>query len=323
MRGLMMNNIQEASKQLMKKAEQIQPLATALSPEEVAKERLLERELEKLAHSTAYPSLDHHIKGWIPGHLYVLTGETNVGKSAASANFAVRVARQMKKVAYFALEPDVSIIEYIAGIWHHKKWDQITDEDLFIKNDYLSIYTKDNLPTLESFLRTVETMPKQDLIIVDHIGYFTNDPNDRRPQTQQESQAIKRIVSVAKKKKSAIIIIAHPRKPIGTNKKNKPLTMNEISGSAAFKQDATDVLIIHMDKDPNDQYGLTNLPTGYILLPKVKTGKPGIIPIYFVPDSPIMLEKNESAGVLADELIEDDFSSQNSQNSQDDELIPF
>lgn len=299
-----MTNIQQVTDQLMKKTEQIQPLAVPLSSEEVAKERILERELEKLAPSTAYPSLDFHIKGWIPGHLYVLTGETNVGKSAASANFAVRVARQMKKVAYFALEPDVSIIEYIAGIWHNKKWDKITDENLFIKNDYLSIYTKDNLPTLESFLQTVEAMPRQDLIIVDHIGYFTNDPNDRRPQTQQESQAIKRIVSVAKKKKSAIIIIAHPRKPMGSNKKNKPLTMNEISGSAAFKQDATDVLIIHMDKDPDDQYGLTNLPTGYILLPKVKTGKSGSIEIYFVPDSPIMLEKNESAHFLADDLVE-------------------
>lgn len=298
-----MNNIQAVTDQLMKKTEQIPVIATPLSNDEVAKERIAERKLEAIAPKTGYPSLDKKIKGWIPGHLYIVTGETNVGKSAACANFTIRVARQGKKVAYFALEPDVSIIEYLAGIWHNKRWDQITDEDLFMDIPNLSIYTKDDLPTLESFLRTIESIERQDLIIVDHFGYFTNDPNDRRPQIQQESQALKRIVSVAKKKKCAVMLVAHPRKPIGKNKKNEPLNMNDISGSAAFKQDATDVVIIHADKDPDDKYSLTNLPTGSILFQKVKTGKPGTVPIYFVPDSPILLEQSESAGVIADELV--------------------
>lgn len=266
---------------------------------EAGLERIEEREIEKTAPTTGYAVLDSLIKGWIPGHLYVLTGETNAGKTACACNFMYRVVSQGKKVIYFALEPDVGVVEYVAGIHHKKRWSDITDDDLKMDLPGIGIFTKESHSKLETLLKTIESMERQDLIIVDHIGYFTNDATDRRSKTDQESDAIKRIVGAAKKKKTAIMIIAHPRKPIGSNKKNKPLTMNEISGSAAFKQDATDILILHMDKDPDDQHMMTNLPTGVILLPKVKTGKSGSVEIYFVPDSPVMLEKDEQGTVQA------------------------
>jgi len=259
--------------------------------------RIEERKLEAIAPKTGYSRLDQHIRGWIPGHLYVLTGETNAGKTAAACNFICRVAKQDKKVVYFALEPDVGVSEYIAGIYHRKRWSEITDQDLLTHIPGISIFTKESHAKLDQLLHTIETMDRQDLIVVDHIGYFTSNSEDGRSQTQQESDAIKRIVGVAKKKKTAVMIIAHPRKPAGKNKKNTPLTMNEISGSASFKQDATDILILHMDKDEGDKFGLTNAPTGTILLPKVKTGKSGSINIYFVPESPVMLEDAERADI--------------------------
>jgi archaellum biogenesis ATPase FlaH len=274
-----------------------QQVPNGRSTMEIAIERIEERKLERTAPVTGYPMLDDKMKGWIPGHLYVFTGDTNAGKSAISANFAYKVYQQGKKVTYFALEPDVSIMDYMAGIHHKKRWDSITDEDLKIDLQGMTIFTKDANMNLEKLVKTIQEMERQDLIIVDHIGYFTNNANDRRNKTEQESDAIKKIVSAAKKKRTAVMIIAHPRKPVGTNKKNIPLTMNEISGSASFKQDATDVLILHMDKDPLDQFGLTNAFTGSILLPKVKTGKPGSIPIRFIPDSPLMVEGNDQSDI--------------------------
>lgn len=266
---------------------------------EVALERIEERKVEATAPKTGYDNLDKYIKGWLPGHLYVFTGETNAGKSACACNFIYRAYKQGKKVTYFALEPDVGVIEYLAGIHHRKKWADITDEDLKLDLQGVNIFTKESHPKLDDLLRTIETMERQDLIVVDHIGYFTNNQNDRRSKIDQESDAIKRIVGAAKKKKTAIFIIAHPRKPMTSTKKIKPLTMNEISGSAAFKQDATDVMILHMDKDESDSFGLTNAPTGRIMLPKVKTGKSGTIPIYFIPDSPVMIEEGEHATLQA------------------------
>lgn len=267
----------------------IQPSGTM----EVGLGRIEERKYEAVAPNTGYPTLDKHIKGWIPGHLYVLTGETNAGKTACAVNFMHRAWKQQKKVLYFALEPDVGVIEYIAGIHHKKRWHEITDDDLKLDLPGMNIFTKESHPKLSDLLKTIEAMERQDLIIVDHVGYFTNNPDDKRGKTDQESDAIKRLVGAAKKKKTAIMIIAHLRKPANSSKKNNTPTMNEISGSAAFKQDATDVLMLCRNKDETDMYGMTNTDEAFLLLPKVKTGKSGTVAFSFISDSPIMIEQEE------------------------------
>lgn len=275
--------------------DQKNPEDLSLTTAQVGFERIQERKLEAQAPQTGYPVLDDHIRGWIPGHLYVLTGETNAGKTAAACNFAHRVSAQGKSVAYFALEPDVGVIEYIAGIHHEKTWDTILDENLTTLIPNIFIFKKETHVKLTELLDTLEKMPRKDLIIIDHIGYFTNDSDDRRSQTQQESDAVKRIIGAAKKHKCAIMMIAHPRKGAAKAKSNSLLDMNDISGSAAFKQDATDILMIHMQKDPLDPFGMTNAPDGTILLPKVKTGKSGSVPIRFIPNSPMMIDGFELA----------------------------
>jgi len=272
--------------------------APVLTTKEAGDLRNLDRAIEKTAPKTGYPCLDEQMIGWIPGHLYILTGETNAGKTAAACNFMYRVQQQGKKVTYFALEPDLGVMEFIAGIHHKKRWKDITDEDIAVDLPGILIYQKESHSKLTDLLHTIKTMDRQDLIIVDHIGYFTSNPSDKRSKTDQESDAIKQIVGAAKKQQCAIMIIAHPRKP--SNGSGKTLTMNEISGSASFKQDATDVLILHMDKDKGDEHHLKNLPKGVILLPKIKTGKSGgYVPIYFVPESPVMLEESENADAQA------------------------
>lgn len=261
---------------------------------ELALARIEERKLEAVAPITGYKYLDRHLKGWIPGHLYVLTGETNAGKTACACNFSYRTEKQNKKVLYFALEPDVGVIEYLAGIYHRKTWDAISDEDLLnVEMPGMTVFTKETHATLNQLLNTIEQMERQDQIIVDHIGYFTSSAGDKRSQVQQESDAVKRIVGAAKKKGSAIIIIAHPRKGSAKSTANKVIDMNDISGSAAFKQDVTDVLILHRAKEEGDHFKLTNSPDGYLLIPKAKTGKSGSIKIRFVPNSAVMLGESE------------------------------
>lgn len=297
------------NKELEKRTDQPKSIA------ELAEARILEREMEKDAPQTLYKDLDAHIKGWIPGHLYVLTGETNAGKTAAACNFSYRVAMQSKKVLYFALEPDVGVVEYLAGIYHRKQWHEITNEDLRSTSlPEMTVYTKETHKTLDQLLHTIESIERQDLIIVDHIGYFTSNPQDKRSQVQQESDAIKRIIGTAKKKKSAIMIIAHPRKGTAKSTKNNVIDMNDISGSAAFKQDATDILILHREKDDTDGFKLTNAPTGSILLPKVKTGRSGSIKIKFITDSAVMLDGSE--------ITDEDFNENISGETKSTEL-PF
>lgn len=287
-------------KRLQKKEEE-KAKETVMIPKsmnELALARIEERKLEAKAPNTGYKYLDTKIKGWIPGHLYVLTGETNAGKTAAACNFSYRAEKQQKKVLYFALEPDVGVIEYIAGIYHRKTWTDISDKDLLsVEMPGMTVFTKETHSNLDQLLNTIESSERQDLIIVDHIGYFTSNANDRRSQVQQESDAIKRIIGTAKKKGSAIMIIAHPRKGNAKSKSGTIIDMNDISGSAAFKQDATDILILHRNKEEDDHFKLTNSADGFILLPKVKTGTSGSVKIRFVPNSAVMLDESEIATV--------------------------
>lgn len=286
---------------------------------EAATLRKEERKYEKSAPTTGYLDIDYFLNGFVPGHLYALTGETNAGKSALALNFTYRVAKQGKKVTYFALEPDVTLVEYLASIHLQKRWSDITDDDLFLDLPGISVYTKESHESIDQLVNTIENMERQDLIIVDHIGYFTNNARDKRSQVQQESEAIKRIVGAAKKKKSAILIIAHPRKPIGGGKKEKVLTMNDISGSAAFKQDSTDIIILHRIKDDSDVYQLKNLPDGYLLFPKVKAGKSGSVKVYFVPDTAIMLAGREVMETQADEILEEEDPEESREQDEEQE----
>jgi archaellum biogenesis ATPase FlaH len=291
-------------KRLEKKEKEKTTIQVPKTMNELALARIEERKLEAIAPNTGYKYLDTKIKGWIPGHLYVLTGETNAGKTACACNFSYRVEKQKKKVLYFALEPDVGVIEYMAGIYHRKVWTDIKDEDLLsVDTPGMTVFTKESHSTLDQLISTIENIERQDLIVVDHIGYFTSNPKDKRSQVQQESDAIKRIVGTAKKKGTAIMIIAHPRKGNAKSKSNTVIDMNDISGSAAFKQDATDILIIHMNKEEDDHFKLTNSPDGFILLPKVKTGTSGSIKIRFVPNSSVMLDESEIATVNYNQAV--------------------
>jgi replicative DNA helicase len=266
---------------------------------DVSKLRIKDRALEEQAPSTGYDSLDKIIKGFVPSRLYTMTGQTNVGKSTIACNFAHRVAKQGKKVLYFALEPDISIINYLASIWCNKRFDDLTTEDLtppdFV-NDNIDIYTKENIENLDEMIDIVENSPRYDLIIIDHFGYFVNDSKNT---IQSEKNSMKTMALFAKRMKTAVFLIVHPRKPSGAGKKQKELTIHDISGSAAFSQDATDVLIFGRKKDENDPLGVKYTNEGVIIVHKTKSGPNGGVRIRFIDGSAVILEESEYASRLA------------------------
>ncbi len=113
---------------------------------DVKKKRLIDRAFEKDAPSTGFPSLDAIIKGFVANHVYTMTGDTNVGKTQACCNFAYNVAKQGKRVLYFSLEPDTTVIEYLASVWSRKRFDGVTEKDLDSPpNIDIDIYTKEHV----------------------------------------------------------------------------------------------------------------------------------------------------------------------------------
>ena len=86
-------------------------------------------------------------------------------------------------------------------------------------------------------------------------------------------------MSIAKEKRIAILLIAHLRKVSKERKKDFVPVADDIAGSAAFKQDSTEVMIIVRDLDPIDNIKLLN--RGTLSVVKTKAGQNGRIPLLF------------------------------------------
>lgn len=272
----------------LKGVQNVKPMTLA----DVKKKRLIDRAFEKDAPSTGFPSLDAIIKGFVANHVYTMTGDTNVGKTQACCNFAYNVAKQGKRVLYFSLEPDISVIEYLASIWAKKRYEDTTEDDLTPPKDIaIDIYTKEHVNSLENMVNIVENSERYDLIIIDHFGYFTS---TGRNKTQVESNAMKIMASFSKRNKTCVLIVVHPRKtPAG--KKQRNLSIQDISGSAAFSQDATDVMIIVRRKEKKNEdenpFNVKYSNKGYIVVHKTKAGGNGAVAINFVDGSALILEQ--------------------------------
>lgn len=255
---------------------------------DVAMKRLEERDLEKIAPSTGYKELDKFIRGFIPGHVYTMTGDTNVGKTTVCCNFADRVSKQGKTVLYFALEPENTLVDYLASIRTRKRFDQLSDTDLMESDDNISVYGKEQIQRVEDLVKVVDALPRYDFIVVDHIGYFTTDGAD---MNTKQGNVMKTLAALAKAKQCAIMIVAHIRK-----RQNNKVAIHEddISGSASFKQDATEVLIISRKSEPDDDGNPMYTDDGVISVRKTKTGGgQGNVQITFKPGSALILDSTD------------------------------
>lgn len=245
---------------------------------EVSVERQSEKALEAIAPSTGYPDLDKIIKGFVPGHLYTLTGNENVGKTSLACNFAVRVAKQGKKVLYFALEPENVVVDYIASVRFDKKFENLTGEELGYDDGNIHVFGKNEVNKIDELARIVEHSDRYDLIVIDHIGYFVTGDNNF---IQEQSNVIKKLAGLARSKRCAIMMIAHLRKPPPGVRKNYIPTSNDISGSGSFKQDSTEVMIVVRNVANPDDGGLEYLDEGNLFVTKTKAGPNGFIHLIF------------------------------------------
>ena len=277
-----------AKTKLTKEIQEMQFTPDELSS--LVKQRLAEKELEAIAPTTGFSELDDLINGFIPGHLYTLTGQTGIGKTALSCNFAHHVASQGKVVLYLALEPDNTVIDYLASIAAKKSFDDVTEEDYEKIPKGIKYFKKDKVDTPEKLIEILRREKRYDLVIVDHVGYFITDTNN---PYQTQSNVIKQLAGIAKERRTAVLIVAHMRKTPVSKKKDTLPTMDDISGSAAFKQDSTDVLIAIRSPNPEDEFGLTYTNDGYLLVNKTKSGPNGSLKITFIDKHATIKQKEE------------------------------
>lgn len=250
---------------------------------QTAKQRVYERKLESDAPSTGFKELDVFIRGFIPGHTYTLSGETNAGKSTVALNFAHNLSQQQKTTLYFALEPENNIVDYLASIRLKKRFAELTDEDILHDDPNIHVFGKDQIRAIEDLIKALHSLPRYDFVVIDHIGYFTGNTTNI---TGKQSDVMKDLAGISKERHCAVMLIQHLNK----SKSDKLSPENNITGSAAFKQDATEVLLIERDRDEDEFGRIRDLNTGNILIRKTKTGGGnGYVPITYVEGTALIL----------------------------------
>lgn len=272
--------------------------------DEIADVRNADIKLESMSPLTGWPELDKLIKGFVPGHVYTLTGDTNVGKTSLACNFAVNLQQQGKKTLYIALEPDVVLVDYLASCRLQKPFPELTPADRKDPGGLIKIFLGKDITSADDLVEAVETMEERfDLVVIDHIGYFVHSEKD---WIQQQANIIKQLARLAKEKKCAVMIIAHLRKPASARQPKPELakteldkygwlpTQNDISGAAAFKQDSTEVMIAIRKYKPTDEFSITFDDEGQLLVTKTKTGPNGAVPLIFSERTAIIMSRAQA-----------------------------
>ena len=262
--------------------------AKPLSISTVAERRLSDKSLEKDAPSTGYPELDNLVTGFLPKHFWTLTGETNVGKTALACNLAENVRKQGRRVLYVALEPEYKVVDYLASARTGKRFEDLTDSDIKQDDGLIDVFTLAEVPTYTDLMTSLKSASKKyDLILIDHIGYFCRSSEEKSFLVEQ-GQTIRDLVGLSKELLTCVVAIAHPRKP-SSSQRNRILTLYDVSGSAAFAQDSTEVLVIHRPTvDTKDETCVELSDKGFLLIQKTKAGANGTVYIDFHHDKALV-----------------------------------
>lgn len=257
----------------------IKPVPIPRSLDSVVVEDMQDQELERDAPNTGYPELDRIIKGFLPGHLYTLTGVENVGKTSLACNFAIRVARQPgRRVLYIALEPENTVVRYLASVHANKRFDELEQGDYLFEGLDIDVLGKKDVANATELVEIIQSYERYDLVIIDHIGYFITSEGN---YLQQQSNTIKALAGLTKEKRCAILQIAHLRKRPQGQKKTYVPTSDDIAGSGAFKQDSTEVMIVTRSYLTEREDEVELFEFGKLYVTKTKAGPNGAFEIHF------------------------------------------
>lgn len=186
-------------------------------------------------------SLDDQIPGILKNDLIVIGADSGAGKSDVALSMAVHNASVGKQVALYFIEGGA--LEAIARI----KWKEIRDiyytkyrsgiEMDYIKwrlnihdcpetlkeiekeaEESISNRLKDNLQmysfragfTIDDLTKSLESTGEVDLIVIDHLQYFTL--VNPRNEYQEMTEIVKRVKEITENKQIPVVLVSHLRK---------------------------------------------------------------------------------------------------------------
>jgi len=214
--------------------------------------------------NTGYAGIDAILQRMRPGDLIILSGLTSMGKTFFAQNIIHKLARNGVSVMFFSLEmtPEQASERFImidsginsdkfsGGILSLDSLELVEVENSITKLSSLPIYFYNgegdiNKDKLEEISKIAVDQFGCQLIVVDHLHYFAESPDD----TKQVSEIVRKAKVIARDNEIPLIMISHVRK---LENEGKTPSISDLRNSSLIGQDADIVMMVHREK-PDDQ----------------------------------------------------------------------
>lgn len=227
--------------------------------------------------STGYEKLDSIIGGYRRGRLIILSGLTSVGKTTFSENLILSMAQRQKSVMFVSMEmPPVDIARKFLMMYGRITGEQLdgikTDTDPLMAtvdkalagiagdgkpDEALPVYLLNekgevDLSTVLDVGRVAKEQYNAELLVIDHLQYFSTSTNNRASETANITRQIKKMAMLLD---MPIILLAHLNRS-GRQQQKRGLyvpTMSDLRDSGAVEQDADQVVFVCRDSESSDQ----------------------------------------------------------------------
>ncbi len=235
--------------------------------------------------STGFSKLDWNMGGGLmPGQVAVLAARPAVGKTTLAINFAINLARQGVKVAYFTVEMPadeltLKMISTIAKIPYGKikRGDMNeAEQDRFVNasrevngfNLYFNDVVNGNYPAMREEIKRLAQSEGVQVVIIDYIQQFFI-PGVKQTHREQLVQITSELKTIANEHKISIIELAQVNR-----QGDKVPKCSDLKDSGSIEQDA-DVVILLYRNHPEDE----NRDDTTMYIGKSRFGRQGHIPI--------------------------------------------
>jgi replicative DNA helicase len=203
---------------------------------------------------TGYDKIDKIIDGFRPSHLWVIGAYTNMGKTAASLNFAAELIRQGKRVVFYSLEMTrLDILARLVGILTNQSGVSILkgfphDEakvqqalDMIVESGMTIHTNKYELSAVEFSMFEEHATKKVDLFILDFIQLVTL--KGSRSEYETTTAAILGMQQAAKKLSVPTIILSQISNDGARNSNEVVMAFKGSGGIAAAADLAIEIQI--------------------------------------------------------------------------------
>jgi twinkle protein len=201
--------------------------------------------------------LNQRLGGFRETEITILTGDTGSGKSTFALNIFFSLVRQGEKILIASTEMATEqVMAMLFTMYIGKNFKEFTDADyqkcvLWFADKpiyFVDIHGRLSIDQIDDYI--VYGKRKYDIqyILLDHLHFFIRHTSDN-PVTDIENFVFD-VVAIGKKTGVNIWLIAHPSK---LNNTSGIVTMNDIKGSSAIKQDAHNVITVWRDRDAEEK----------------------------------------------------------------------